>query len=158
MFEGQQAKTTNQTVTISRNGTQVAQSQEDLFFSVSPFKALGSKGLTGDYSVASDQHDLPVSASPPPGGQVPSPLDTIRTYKDSTKTVLTAITTRTWTLTRDPNAFQEPVAWFCINSVTDLLPGTDVVTETDCYKFDTSGNVLAFMLLGTFGGQSVTLQ
>ncbi|MGA8148472.1 MAG: hypothetical protein WB870_13010 [Gallionellaceae bacterium] len=150
-FQGQPASTVFQTATFSVNppvGTG-STSSGLFYFNASPFENLGYIATNGRYTVYANQQALPIYATVGQGG----PLDTSTTYTDSSKSVVYAVDTETWSLSSDTST----TAWACIND-TDSVVGSALYVYTTCYKIDTTGNVLAVTIAMTINGTTLTFQ
>ncbi len=148
-FEGQPASTAFQTVTVSLNGVVASRTSGVTYFNASPFENLGAIDANGQYAVDANQQALPTYATVGQSG----PLDTYTTYTDSSKSVVYAADTETWSLSSDTST----TAWLCDND-THTVIGSALTVVTTCYEIDTTGNVLAVTIAMTINGTTLTFQ
>lgn len=162
-FEGQLASTSTQTVSISATNTSTGASNSDLasvknYFIASPLHSLGSIVISdtsttgnqlGYYAVYSNQVNIPTYATV---GQTGA-LDTYTTFTNSSKSVVYANDTETWSLSSNTSN----TAWLC-SFDTQTIVGSSPTTTQSCYELDTTGNVLAVKLILNINGTTVTFQ
>jgi hypothetical protein len=142
-FEGIPVKTADVTRNLSRNNVPYPTLAERSYFQLNPYKLIGTTFPGSSlYVVASNQLALPGSGKAGDSGRF---YDTT-TYDSSSKTVVLARSSQTWQI----NADTATTVNLCINSTTTVtnVPGTKVKFE--CYKVDSSGNIvsLAFSIPG----------
>lgn len=95
--------------------------------------------------------DLPVSASVGSMG----PGASSNSYTNATKATLTGTSVTNWSLNPDTAS----TAWLCADSSSKTVSGTSTGTGSECYKIDTSGNILgAKMVLNVSGIGALTFQ
>lgn len=150
IFEGQPASTVFLTGTVSVNGVVAGTINGKEYYNTSPFEQLGYVDPSNEqYQVYANQQTLPAYATVGQSG----PLDTSTTYTDSSKSVVYAADTETWSLSSDTPT----TAWACIND-TQTVVGSALTVITTCYKIDTTGNVLAMTITMTINGTTLTFQ
>jgi hypothetical protein len=147
-FEGQSASTMALAGTFSKNGAVLTTVSQTSYFVTSPYKPLGSLDLgNGHYTVAANQQNLPANTTVGTSGQ----FDTDTTYTNNTKTVVYSNATQTWSLAADTAT----TAWACVNAIETVV-GSTPISSADCYKIDTTGNVLAYKANVTFSGTTLS--
>jgi hypothetical protein len=148
VFEGQQASTYTQSGSVSVNGVVTGGVSSGVsYISLSPYKNLGYIGSDGRYQVYANQQISPTYATV---GQSVA-LDTSITYTNNTKAVVYANGTDTWSLLSDTST----TAWAC-NNESYTVVGSSPNVITNCFKIDTSGNVLALKVIMQINGTTLT--
>ena len=135
-FEGVSTNTADVTRNLSRNNVPFSPRAERTYFQLNPYKPIGTTYPDSSlYVVASNQVPLPATGT---AGNFGKFYDTI-TYDSPAKTAILARTSVTWQI----NADTATTVNLCVNSVITAtgLPGTTVKFE--CYKIDSSGNVVS---------------
>jgi len=151
-FLGQPAGASTTSAAISVNGTPTYTINSTNYFSVAPYKNLGSTAQgAGVYTVFSNQIALPSTATVGSGGS----MDTGTDYTDSTQSTIKDTFIDTWSLV----AGQIPsTATLCINTVTKAVASSATSgTSNYCLTVDTSGNLLGAQTIGSLEGSIVTL-
>jgi hypothetical protein len=147
-FEGQQAATYTQSGTVSVNGVVTGGTNSGVtYFNSSPYKNFGYIDSNGQYTVYANQQALPTYATVGQSGAV----DTDTVYTNNTKAVIYATDTETWSLLSDTST----TAWLC-NNDTNAVVGSSAAVITNCYKVDTTGNVLALKVIMPISGTTLT--
>ena len=149
IFQGQPASTMTQTAVISVNGGAGSTVSGVAYFNASPYQNLGYISSDGRYQVYANQQTLPTYATVGQSGQ----LDTYITYTTNTKAVVYATGTETWSLLADTAT----TAWAC-NNDTHTVVGSAPAVITNCFKIDTTGNVLSKTVTMPINGTVVTFK
>jgi hypothetical protein len=148
VFEGLQASTFTQSGSISVNGVVTGGVTSGVsYISLSPYKNLGYVDSNGQYTVFANQQALPTNATVGQSGA----FDTDTVYTNNTKAVVYATDTESWSLLSDTST----TAWLC-NNDTNAVVGTSAVVITNCYKVDTTGNILALKVIMPINGTTLT--
>ena len=147
VFEGISALTSTSTTVLRINGALFSQTTSTTYFSGNPFTVYGSINQDGRYEIDQQVANLPSTAKVGAIGN----FSTSSTYSDSSLSAQTGTSTTTWSLEEDA----ETTALFCVNVVT---LGAEPVTGSQCYRINSSGEVLGIVVKVTASGKTVILK
>lgn len=146
-FEGRSTSSARQTVTLTATGVAPQTSTSTVYFTTGPYVQYGSIDDDGSYDVFNQTGSLPASARVGDSGT----LGTGTSYANSSKTAITGTTQASWTL----NADTATTALFCINQT---ISGSPPASGAECYRVDTTGQVLGMVIKVNVSGQTLVLQ
>ena len=146
------AYSTVQTVTLDANGALVANSITTVYYLLNPYMDLGSVSNTGSpYAIVTTFSPLPATVTVGGSGG----FETVTYYHDSTKTVLDADETITYTV----SANDSTTLFVCLDSTISNVTAQGMAdhmangTESDCYTVDAAGTAaldsITLMVNGT---------
>jgi hypothetical protein len=152
VFEGVVRKKALQSLTIKKNGTMLAASNIQSYFSINPFATQGARYSDGTYAVqTSTTGRFPVAAKVGDSGD----LGILTVYTDASKTSVQATAESTWTLEK---ADTETTAFGCANSILKNSAGAQTGTVAGCYKIDTQGNALGMRYTLNVAGKTLVFK
>jgi len=139
------------TVTLTKNGVLAASTMDTSYYLFNPVMPLGKVDSSGSpYAIVTSSTPTPMTLMVGTSGS----FDNVTYYHDSTKTVIDASETSTYTVTsRDTASLQ-----YCVQSVisgTTTQGTTDGMadgTETDCYAITAAGVATVVSVSVTAGG------
>lgn len=143
-----------QTVTLSRNGTQVLTSSTTVYFMISPFVPLGQVSSTGTPYAVVTSSSIPTTLTV--GSS--SALESLTYYHDSTKATLDGNETDTFAV----QARNASTLGLCLTTVISNVTAqgtTDGLadgTEVDCYTVNAAGTAALVSIQLTAGGVMLT--
>ena len=149
------AYSTVQTVTISQNGAVIGNKITTEYYLLNPYVGLGNVTSTGSpYSVVMSFSALPATVTVGGSGA----FDTVTYYHDSTKAVLDADETITYTVMANNSTTLLVCLDSTISNVTaqGMADGMANSTESDCYTVDASGTAALHSITVTVGGVTLT--
>lgn len=150
-FEGVVRKKALQSLTIKKNGTVLAASTIQSYFSFNPFATQGARYSDGTYAVQTSTTGSFASAAKV--GDSGS-LGILTLYTNANKTSVQATTEATWTLEADTAT----TAYGCANSIVKNSAGVQTGTAAGCYKIDTNGNALGMRYTLAVAGKTLTFK
>ena len=134
-IEGQAAKTSTITRNLTKNGVAFTSSAQTDYFQLAPYRLLGSRSPDSSlYLVASSQFPLPATGKPGDTGK----FYTATVYDSVNKNVVLSTSVVSWAIGADTDAS----VTFCINGVTTVNQIAGTTSTSDCYKLNTTGNVI----------------
>jgi len=149
VFEGATRKAVQGVITTRVDGVVFSTSSYTSYYDLNPLRAVGVINTNGLYSVINQSASIPASATV--GVQGVGWNET--TYTSSSKTSIDSTTITTWSLEADTAS----TAWLCGNSVVKPTYGSQS-SGSECYKINTSGDILGMKATLVTQGQSVTFQ
>lgn len=150
-FEGVVRKKALQSLTIKKNGTVLAASNIQSYFSTNPFATQGARYSDGTYAVqTSTTGSFPVAAKVGDSGG----LGILTVYTDTSKTSIQSTAESTWTLEADTAT----TAFGCANSILKNAAGAQTGTAAGCYKIDTAGNALGMRYTLSVAGKTLVFK
>jgi hypothetical protein len=141
-FEGALRKVSLQTISLSAPGVAPETTSATEYFSVGPFHTYGSVDDTGTYGVFTATGTLPTAARVGDAG----PLSTGVYYADASKATVTMFATTTWDMQDDGTT---STAWACSKTVAREVGSNIDLIQTQCFRINTAGDVLAARVLLT---------
>lgn len=148
-FQGGAASTATTSSLLKKNGVLISSSSGTDYFQLSPFKPLGHVDATTNYAtVVTSWTQLPATATVGQSGAFSTDTEYTSVGAIGTKGSVVDTATTTWSLEADTAS----TAWFCLNQTVVYTASTPTLTESECYKLDTSGNVLAVKITQSQGG------
>jgi hypothetical protein len=151
------ADSTVTTVTLDKNGTQVASSTSTNYFLLNPYTPLGTTTAGGTpYAVVVSASPLPATVAVGGSGS----YESVTLYHDATKSTVDADEMATYSVA----ANNSTTLLVCFDSTisgvtaTGTADGLAAGTETDCYTVDASGNAALFTITVTVGGVTLKFQ
>jgi len=151
IFLGQSANTTATTGTVAVDGSLIATLYSTNYFSVAPYKNLGSSSPgTGLYTVYANQIALPATATIGSGGD----MDTGTDYTDNTQSVILDTFTETWALTTGLFGTAE----LCVYTVTTAVSSSATSGSSYyCLNIDNNGQIISAQISGPLIDTNLTL-
>jgi hypothetical protein len=145
------------TITLSTNGTQLAESVSTSYYLLNPYVPLGSAGTGGiPYGVVTSSYPIPTTLTVGASGSFANVTD----YHDSSMASLDANETATYSV----QAHDASSLLFCTQTVTSnttaqgSADGFTDDTETDCYAVTAAGVASLFSITLTANGTTLTFQ
>lgn len=146
VFEGVTRNVSLSTVTIKQGNALLSTSSYLNYYGLNPPRSYGSLDTNGEYTVNTATGTMPVTAKV--GETWSGYISTV--YSNSSKTTVLRNETRNWSLEADTAT----TAFMCANTIRS---GSSL-TESNCRKIDTAGNILGRRVTLYFNGQSLTFQ
>ena len=136
-FGSVSADTSVETLELFQNGVLLVSDTATRYYVINPYMPVGDYDATTGYvTVYAGQQDLPTAAKTGQGGS----LATSTTYYDTSLTTVFGTETDTWRL--EAGSGGNPV--FCADSSGTTANGPN--SESDCYTFDSAGDVLGLTI------------
>lgn len=163
-IEGLLTSTTTLVATLKKNGVLAAPvSQHVLYFQPSPYFEVGKLDVSGRYYVSAAVDTKVTVGTRPAALYLPTvakvgdagALNNVTSYVEANDVAGTKYGTETnaWVLNPDTAS----TAWLCVKTVT--TPVSDpAFNETDCFKIDSTGAVLAVQVTISDGVQTLTFK
>jgi hypothetical protein len=145
------------TVTVDKNGTQVATNTSTNYFLLNPYMPLGATPSTGTpYAVVTTANPLPTTVTVGNSGS----YESITLYHDATKTTVDAVEMSTYSVAVNNSTTLLVCFDATISGVTTtgMADGLAAGTETDCYTVDASGNTALVSITVTVNGVTLKFQ
>lgn len=136
-------KTYMQTAILRRNGVVASTAIQEVYFSTAPFAVWGIVLDSETVLRADSQGNLPATAKVGDVGALYSAVG-IRTRSDGFFDAGTVNASNKMTATWSMDADTASSAWLCMRTTVQRQFVTNNVAESDCFKVDAAGNVLAF--------------
>lgn len=146
-FEGAVRRARQSVVTLRSGGAVIGTSSEISYYDLTAAKPIGTVASDGSYTLITPLATFPSSATVGMQGVGWTSV----TYFDASKAIKTGDGTLNWSLDADTAT----TAWLCGNSVNHFTNGSSNVTSSECYKINTSGQILGAK--ATVVSQGVTL-
>lgn len=146
-FEGQAALTTNYAAVVKKNGVTAASVSGVAFAHPTFMYPLGNVNSSGEYTVYANQVPYPETAKVGDVGSVATGTE----YTDSTKTSIVLTSTETFSIEPDTAS-----SAFICNNETLREADSSTATGAECYKIDTSGDVIGAKFTIFVSGKSIT--
>lgn len=151
LTEAASAKAVTTSRTVKKNGTVLAASNIQSYFSINPFATQGARYSDGTYAVqTSTTGRFPVAAKVGDSGG----LGILTVYTDASKTSVQSTAESTWTLEADTAT----TAFGCANSILKNSAGAQTGTAAGCYKIDTQGNALGMRYTLNVAGKTLVFK
>ncbi len=151
------AYSATRTITLSEAGTQIANAMATDYFLLNPFVPLGSVSSTGSpYSVVTSSNPIPATLTVGDTGVLENDTE----FHDSTKTVLDANSTATYTA----QSHDSTTLLWCVQTVISDVTAQGTAdgladgTETDCYTVSSNGTANLFSIMLSVSGTTVTFK
>lgn len=145
-FDGVSAYTSDQTETLSKNGTVISDDSQTLYYTIGPYTRVGIIDANGQETVYANQTALPDYSLINMTGA----FDTDTTYTDSTRSVVYATGTTTWDTEEYPLQPNQPIAFACLDTVFTINGSKS--PESDCYLMNTVGYIVTLQITMTVDG------
>lgn len=158
MFNGAApAYSTVDTITLDKNGAQVANGISTSYYLLNPYVPLGEVSSSGTpYGLVTSSTPVPATLNVGDTG----PIDSLTYYHDSTMAIVDADEVETYSV--EPN--NSTTLLLCLNFVISNVTaqgttdGLAASTETDCYSVDASGKVVLISSAITVSGVTLNFR